>query len=56
MKYLVICALALLTGCASLTDRYPQTCDLTQPDKQGPGYTVGTFPCKLQHHEVGKQP
>ena len=53
---IIYALLLLLTGCASLTDRYPQTCDLTQPDKAGPGYTVGTFPCKLQHYEGKKKP
>ena len=51
--YLIIALSLLLTGCIS-TNKYPATCDVQQPDKQGPGYTVGTFPCQLQHYE-GKE-
>ena len=54
MIYLVLALYLALTGCLSQST-YNSTCDITQPDKQGTGYTVGTFPCKLVHHE-GKQP
>lgn len=53
--YLIIALAVLLTGCIS-TSKYPATCDVREPDKTGNGYTVGTFPCKLQHYEGVKQP
>ena len=45
----------LLTACAPSLRAYPDKCDLKQSDKQGSGYTVGIFPCKLEHHDV-RQP
>jgi hypothetical protein len=55
MKYLLTLCLLTLGGCIA-TSKYPATCDITQPDKQGPGYTVGTFPCSLTHHEGKEKP
>jgi hypothetical protein len=56
MAPLWLCAvLVLLLGGCIATSRFPEQCSITQPDKQGTGYTIGTFPCKLEHRE-GKQP
>ncbi len=56
----VVLAVLVLAGCAApirpaLNDRFPDYCDVTQPDRDGQGgYTRGQFPCKLSHHEGGK--
>lgn len=44
----------LCAGCAvplrpALNERFPDYCDLTQPDKTGAGQVRGTFPCRLVH-------
>ena len=52
---LIVLSLLTLTGCLS-SKQYPQTCQITQPDKTGTGYTVGTMPCALQHHEGKEKP
>lgn len=46
----------LLTGCTTplLTGQYPESCSITQPDKEGTGHTTGTFPCRLQHVVSGE--
>ncbi len=55
-RILLVYAALLLTGCASaLEKKYTDSCVITQPDKQGAGFTTGTFPCKLQHVTVDEK-
>ena len=56
MKYGLLLLVLLLAGCAApvhqaLNEKFPDSCDVRQPDKDGTGYTVGHFPCRLQHHD-----
>jgi hypothetical protein len=53
MRLLMLAVSLLVAGCAS---RYPDNCDVKQPDREGPGYTVGQFPCKLTHYSGEKKP
>ena len=57
MKYGLLMLALLLAGCAApvhqaLNDKFPDSCDVRQPDKEGHGFTKGTFPCKLTHEKV----
>ncbi len=59
IRLLLLCAVLLLPGCASLhsltTDQFPELCDIKQPYADGTGYTKGTFPCKITKHANEQQ-
>jgi hypothetical protein len=54
LAYYLIITL-LLTSCAPALQAYHDKCDLKQMDKQGSGYTMGVFPCKLTHWDASPQ-
>ena len=53
MIRLLLMGVVLLAGCT--INRFPDTCDITQKDPHGQGYTVGKFPCKLTHYSGVKE-
>ena len=61
MKYGLLMLALLLAGCVApahqaINEKFPDYCDIKQPDKEGTGYTVGQFPCKLTHKAGTEKP